>query len=122
MKIAVAYGGGLVYQHFGHTPQFKIYNTKEQEVVRTEILDTQDSGHSALAQMLAGLQVDALICGGIGGCARSALTEAGIQIYGGVSGDADDAVGALLYGELAFDPQARCSHHGGDHACGGCSK
>lgn len=120
MKIAVAYGGGLVYQHFGHTPQFKVYDTHNQEIVRTQILDTCDSGHDALAQMLAQLHVDALICGGIGGCARSALTESGIRIYGGVSGDADDAVGALLFGALDFDPQARCSHHDSHHACSGC--
>ena len=42
--------------------------------------------------------VDVLICGGIGGGAQVALAEAGIKLYGGVSGEADAAVNALLAG------------------------
>ena len=63
--------------------------------------------------------MDVLICGGIGGGARTALAEAGIQLYPGVSGDADSKVSDLLAGKLAFDPDTQCSHHHGeDHNCG----
>ena len=121
MKIAVTYADGLVYQHFGHTPAFKIYEVEAGVVLAARIVETNGSGHSALAEFLKEQEVDALICGGIGGCAKSALAEAGIRLFGGVSGDADDAVEGLLVGDLDYDPCAHCDHH--DHACGsyGCA-
>lgn len=120
MKIAVTYEAGLVFQHFGHTASFKLYDVENGEVVASQVVDTAGSGHGALAGFLKELRVDTLICGGIGGGARMALMEAGITIYGGVRGDADDVVADLLAGSLAFDPNARCSHHDHDHGhtCG----
>ena len=118
MRIAVTYEEGKVFQHFGHTEQFKIYDTDEEKILDQKIVDTNGSGHGALAGFLADLKVDALICGGIGGGARNALAERGIKLYGGVTGDADQAVKALLAGELAYNPDVQCSHHGhgeGEH-------
>ena len=115
MKIAVTYDNGQVFQHFGHTEYFKVYEVEEGKVVSAEVVDTNGSGHGALAGVLAELNVDTLICGGIGGGARNALASVGIQIYGGVSGDADAAVAALLSDSLNFDPNAKCSHHGDGH-------
>ena len=120
MKIAVTYENGEVFQHFGHTAQFKVYDVAQGCVISAVVVNTEGHGHRALADFLLGAQVDALICGGIGGCARSALAAAGIQLYGGVSGDADEAVEAFLAGELDYDPCARCDHHDGHgHSCGG---
>ena len=115
MKIAVTYDNGQVFQHFGHTEYFKVYEVEEGKVVSAEVVDTKGSGLGALAGVLAELNVDTLICGGIGGGARNALASVGIQIYGGVSGDADAAVAALLSDSLNFDPNAKCSHHGEGH-------
>lgn len=119
-KIAVTYEDGNVFQHFGHTEQFKVYEITDGKITDTQIADTQGSGHGALAGVLSAMDVDTLICGGIGAGAQAALAEAGIQLYGGVSGSADEAVNALLAGELVFQPDVQCSHHGhGDHhACG----
>ncbi|HIT08475.1 MAG TPA: NifB/NifX family molybdenum-iron cluster-binding protein [Candidatus Merdivicinus faecavium] len=114
MKIAVTYENGQVFQHFGHTAQFKLYEVEDGKVVRQEVADTNGSGHGALAGFLTARGVDTLICGGIGGGAQTALAQAGIRLYGGVSGSADEAVAALLAGTLAFNPDVRCSHH--DHA------
>ena len=128
MKIAVTYADELVFQHFGHTPSFKIYEVRAGEIVNEEIVPTGSSGHGALATMLAQQEVNLLICGGIGGGARMALAQAGIAVYGGVSGDADEAAEAFAGGMLSFDPNARCSHHdghhGGEHTCGshGCGQ
>ena len=120
MKIAITYDGGNVFQHFGHTAQFKIYELQGERILSAQVVDTCGSGHGALAGFLADLGIDVLICGGIGGGARAALAHAGIAVYGGVTGDADEAALALAAGMLSFDPQARCSHHdGGDHTCGG---
>jgi len=123
MKIAVTYENGQIFQHFGHTQQFKIYEIADGKVVSATVADTNGSGHGALAGFLQEYQVDTLICGGIGGGAQMALAEAGIALYGGVSGDADAAVEALLKRELAFIPDVQCNHHGehhhGDHEQGG---
>lgn len=118
MKIAVTYEAGQVYQHFGHTAAFKIYEIENNEIVTAQVLDTLGQGHSALAGFLQERQVDVLICGGIGGCARTALDAVGIKLYGGVHGDADDAVTDFLAGNLHFDPCASCSHHAEGHVCG----
>ena len=129
MRIAVTYEDGQIFQHFGHTEQFKLYDVEDGAVVRSEIIGTNGTGHGALAGMLQALGVDVLICGGIGGGARAALDGAGIKLYGGAAGPADAAVEALLSGSLSFDPNAACDHHGhhhgeghecghGDHECG----
>lgn len=120
MRIAVTYEDGMVYQHFGHTEQMKIYDVENGQITGRRVVDTAGSGHGALAGFLSGLGVDTLICGGIGGGAVNALAQAGIKLYGGVTGGADEAVRAYLAGELEFDPQARCEHHdhGEGHRCG----
>ncbi|MGN0185895.1 MAG: DUF134 domain-containing protein [Aristaeellaceae bacterium] len=118
MRVAITYENGEVFQHFGHAEQFKIYDIEGGRIVSSEVVDTNGSGHGALAGVLRALQVDALICGGIGGGARMALSEAGIALYGGVSGSADAAAEDFAAGRLNYDPNARCDHHEGEHACG----
>lgn len=118
MKIAVTYQNGMVFQHFGHTEAFKVYQVENQKVVDARVVDTEGSGHGALADFLHNLGVEVLICGGIGGGARMALLQKGIEIFGGVSLGADEAVEAYLSGNLAFDPFAKCNHHGEGHSCG----
>ncbi len=125
MKIAVTYEGGRVFQHFGHTEQFKLYEVEGGKVVSSQVVGTDGQGHGALAGFLAGLGVDTLVCGGIGGGAQDALAQAGIKLCGGVSGGADEAVEALLAGTLSCDAHVHCDHHGheeghgcGDHSCG----
>ena len=115
MKIAVTYENGNVFPHFGHTEQFKVYEIKDGKVAGAQVMDTNGSGHGAIAGMLSAWEVDTLICGGIGAGAQTALAEAGIRLYGGVSGSADEAVEALLAGKLAFDPDVHCDHHGEGH-------
>ena len=120
MKVAVTYENGQVFQHFGHSEQFKIYQVEEGRIVSSEVVDTNGSGHGALAGFLKNHGVEALICGGIGGGARNALAEAGIGLYPGVAGNADAAVEALVQGRLSYNPDTVCSHHheGEGHDCG----
>lgn len=119
MKIAVTYENGQIFQHFGHTAQFKLYDTDNGVIVSEQIVDTNGSGHGALAGFLGENRVDVLICGGIGGGAQIALAEAGITLYGGVSGSADEAVKALLADNLSFNPNVKCNHHDHEHGEGG---
>ena len=119
MRIAVTYEKEQIFQHFGHTSLFKIFDVEDGKIVKTMLAPTMGSGHGALAGFLKTLGVDTLICGGIGGGAQTALTNAGIRLYGGVTGDADQAVKALLDGKLEFNPNVMCDHHheGGEHNC-----
>ena len=111
MKIAVPYSDGQVFQHFGKSEQFKIYDTIDDEIISSEIVDTSGSGHSALADFLKEKGAGVLICGGIGVGAVTALQNAGIQILGGAEGEADKCVEEFLGGRLHFGASgcASCS-------------
>ena len=117
LDASVTYENGEIFQHFGHTEQFKLYDIENSQVVRSQIVDTNGQGHGALAGFLTEAGADVLICGGIGSGAQSALATAGIKLYGGVSGAADEAVEAYLAGKLDYNPDVRCSHHEHEHSC-----
>lgn len=117
MKIAVTYQDGMVFQHFGHSQQFKLYDVENGKIVESQIVDTNGQGHGALSGLLSNYHVDILICGGIGAGAQTALAEADIQVLGGVSGLADEAVLNYLSGTLQYDPAVHCSHHEQEHSC-----
>lgn len=117
MKIAVTYENGEVFQHFGHTEMFKVYEVQDGRVVSSEIVGADGNGHGALATLLADRAVDVLICGGIGGSAQAALAEQRIELCAGASGSADKAVAAYLRGELV-NTGANCDHHHEEgHSC-----
>lgn len=111
MKIAITYDDGKVFQHFGHTENFKIYYVDEGKIINSEIVSSDGAGHGALATLLDEENVDVLICGGIGAGAQNALAGVGIKLYGGVQGECDDAVEAFLAGELDYNPDVKCTHH-----------
>lgn len=122
MRIAVTYEDGQVFQHFGHSEQFKVYEVENGQVVSSRILSSDGNGHGALAALLEEDGVDVLICGGIGQGARVALAERKIELYPGVSGSADVRVEEFLQGKLAYNPDTVCNHHhdhGEGHSCGG---
>lgn len=119
MIIAVTYENGMVFQHFGHTAQFKLYMVENNAVQSSRLLPTGVSGHGALAGLLEAAGVNTLICGGIGAGAKDALEKCGITIFPGVTGNADQSVQALLSGTLHFVPDVLCSHHHENgHSCG----
>lgn len=119
MKIAVTYENGTVFQHFGKTEFFKVYEVEDNQVVSSEVIGSDGLGHGALAGLLAGQSIDVLICGGIGGGAQAALEEAGITLCAGAQGDTDQVVEAYLKGELV-STGANCDHHHHEegHSCG----
>lgn len=123
MKIAVTYENENIFQHFGHTEHFKIYNISNGSITDSKIVNSAGRGHEALAGFLFGLNVDAVICGEIGAGAQNALAQAGIKFYSGASGNADEAVKALLAGNLDCNSNIVCNHHsrihGEGHGCGG---
>ena len=70
MKIAVTYDNGEIFQHFGKTESFKVYEVEDNKVVSSEVIGSNGTGHGALAGLLAEQGVNVLICGGIGGGLR----------------------------------------------------
>ncbi len=134
MRIAITYDNGEIFGHFGHTEQFKLYDVQDGKILDSHVVNTNGSGHGALAGFLSAHNVDVLICGGIGMGAQNALADAGIKLYGGVCGNADVAAQMLVEGKLDYNPNVMCNHHGhehgeghncGEHKCGhnkhGCS-
>ena len=119
MKIAVTYDNGNIFQHFGRTESFKVYDVEDNKVISSEVIGSNGVGHGALAGLLADRAVDVLICGGIGGGAQQALADAGVELVAGAEGDADQAVEAYLKGEL-ISTGANCDHHHHEdgHSCG----
>lgn len=119
MKIAVTYDNGNVFQHFGKTENFKVYEVEDDKVVSSEVIGSNGTGHGALAGLLAEQGINVLICGGIGEGAQTALTEAGIEMVAGTQGNTDDVVEAYLKGELV-STGANCDHHHHEegHSCG----
>lgn len=131
MRIAVTFENDSVFQHFGHTEFFKIYDVQDKNIIQSQVVSTNGQGHGALAGFLKSNNVDTLICGGIGGGAQTALKDVGIKFYGGVTGNADDAVKSLLEEKLNYNPTIKCNHHAsgahhgnGEHSCSShsCSK
>ena len=119
MKIAATYENGNIFQHFGHTEEFKVYEVEDGKIVSSEVIGSDGIGHGALAGLLAGHDIQVLICGGLGGGALNALRNASIEVCAGASGNADEAVEAYLRGDLV-DTGANCDHHhhGEGHECG----
>ncbi len=122
MKVAVTYENGEVFQHFGRTPQFKIYEIENGEVKSSQVIDTGETGHGALAEFLRERGVEVMICGGIGGGAIMAMAESGIKVYAGASGAADEVIKSYIDGTLAEMGDATCDHHDheghGEQGCG----
>ena len=121
MKIAATYDNGNIFQHFGRTENFKVYDVEDGKVVSSQVIGSNGIGHGALAGLLADNTIDVLICGGLGGGAMNALTQAGITVIAGAQGSADEAVDAYLRGELVSSG-ANCDHHHhhgeGEECCG----
>ncbi len=124
MKIAVCTdGAGQVFQHFGRTPEFTVFEATDGKITGFKTVPTGECGHGALAEFLAVRGIGKIICGGIGGGALIALAAANIECIPGASGGAQAAAEAYLRGELRQNPDYMCpdhEHHGGEgHSCGG---
>ncbi len=119
MKIAAATENGEIFQHFGATPEFTVFETDGARIIAKQVVETNGTGHGALIGVLGGLEADVVICGGIGGGAKEAVLSAGMQLFAGISGRADEAAAAYLAGTLP-QRESVCTHHhhdGESHTC-----
>lgn len=119
IRIAVSYDKGEIFEHFGHTELFAIYEFDEHDLNSStkRLIDSSALvGHQAMADLLKSEKIDAVICGQMGDEARSLLLSYGIIPVPGYCGDADTAAELLVTGQLPSGDGGACS--GG---CGGCS-
>lgn len=119
MKLAIPYDNGQVFQHFGKTEAFKIYDIVDGKVGPSMVMSTNGQGHGALAGLLRGLGISAVICGGIGPGAIEALQSLDITPIPGITGDVDQAAQDFVDGKLVPNTEALCNHHHHDdgHSC-----
>lgn len=117
----MSYKDGLVFQHFGHSSEFKIYDTDHNKIVKSEVITVEGHGHVDVSNALKEQNVNIVLCGGIGQGAKNALAGFGIHSFGGVTGNADEAVKKYLSGKLEFTTDVTCTKHesGESHSCGG---
>ncbi len=113
MRIAMPTQEGNIFQHFGKSVEFTLFDIENHIVQNTKVLDTSDSGHGALAVRLKENGVHMLICGGIGQGALDALSENQIEVLPGVKGNAKEMLTKYLSGETIGDPDFLCNHHEG---------
>ena len=111
MKIAVPMEHDEIYQHFGKTKAFRVYDVdKSGRIIGYQDVPTKGTEHGALPVFLHELDVSVVICGGLGMPMYNGLIGFDMQVYGGVSGDCNTAVQDYLDGNLDYDPQAAEKH------------
>ena len=114
MKIAITYDKetGNVFQHFGKTQFFKIYQIQDGKIVSSEVIDNGGNGHHELPPYLKALGIETLILGNRGQGAIDAIAASGLKEMPGITGNADNAAELFAKGELKPSFTAKCSHHG----------
>ena len=100
MKIAVASENGMVTEHFGHCESFMIFDTENNQIVKSETVANPGHKPGFLPNFLADRGVNVIISGGMGGGAVEIFNERNVEVVVGASGDAKTAVENYLKGEL----------------------
>ncbi len=121
MKIAIPIENEDIFQHFGHATKFRIYDVMDDGSKTMTEVDAAGEGHDATAQWLKTMDVQMVLCGGVGEGAVSALRENGILLYSGASGNAEQCLDAFLRYAEQYESGATCQGHGGGGCGGGCS-
>ena len=114
MKIAITYDKetGNVFQHFGKTQFFKIYQIQDGKIVSSEVIDNGGNGHHELPPYLKALGIETLILGNRGQGAIDTIAASGLKEMPGITGNADNAAELFAKGELKPNFTAKCGHHG----------
>lgn len=119
MKIAVASNSGDVAQHFGHCESFNVFNTKDGDIVTTEIFENPGHKPGFLPNYLNDLGVNVIISGGMGGGAIDIFNQRGIEVIVGSAGSSKTSVELYLDGKLKSTGSV-CHEH--KHESEGCSQ
>lgn len=112
---------GDVCAHFGHAPYFVVAELNGVEVVSSRLVvpPAHGEGPCTMPAYIQQLGAQALIVGGLGAGARASLAGMGIEVFGGTSGNAGEALRALARSSLAKGDPTCPGHGDGEHTCGG---
>lgn len=108
MRIAVPYDEGRINQFYGKTQELKIYEIEDGQIVDENVIGVMGQGPDALGAFLKVIEVETLICGGIGKDEIESLEQGGMDLYVGAIGQADGAVRDFLAGELKYADNTNC--------------
>ena len=125
MRIAIPVVSGEVFSPLANAEAFHFYEDDHGKIVREFLEPMEESGTDAAIGLLERYGIDALLCGTIDDTERTAVGMAGIMLFPGYSGKADDAALRFLSGSVVSDPNNHCNGCGFKGACslkdkGGC--
>jgi len=100
MKISVSTEGEFVSEHFGRCPEFTIVSIENGKLA--EVKKVHNPGHApgAIPEFLNKMNVECIICGGIGARAKGFFEEYKIDVIAGIEGKVDDVIEMYISGNL----------------------
>ena len=127
MRIAIPVHGDEVFSPMGEAEAFHFYEDDHGRITRQFLVPMEKAGLDSALELLEQYGIDALICGAVSDEERHAVGTAGVMLFPGVSGKADDAALGFLSGSVISDPNNHCNACGFKGACslsdkGGCGK
>ena len=127
MRIAIPVRGDEVFSPMGEVEAFHFYEDDHGRITRQFLVPMEKAGLDSALELLEQYGIDALICGAVSDEERHAVGTAGVMLFPGVSGKADDAALGFLSGSVISDPNNHCNACGFKGACslsdkGGCGK
>jgi len=107
--------GGLddhVGEHFGRVPSYTIFDVETGETRVVDNTSEHMGGAGYPAEILAKLEIDALLCRGLGRRAIQMLCDRGIRVFIDASGTARQAIEAWRAGDLTEAAEGdACTRH-----------
>ena len=122
MKIAIPTRGNKVDDHFGHCEAYTVFSIDEnKKIISSEILlSPQGCGcKSNIAGVLKEKGVTIMLAGNMGGGALNVLTNQGIEVVRGCTGEVRQLAETFLKGNIE-DSGEGChqhEHHEEGHQC-----
>ncbi|MCO1601903.1 NifB/NifX family molybdenum-iron cluster-binding protein [Desulfosporosinus nitroreducens] len=117
MKIAVASNNGMVTEHFGHCESFSIFETENNQIVKSESIPNPGHKPGFLPNFLNDIGINVIISGGMGGGAIQIFNEKGIEVITGAKGLAKAAADLYSQGKLKTTGSV-CHEHQHHDECG----
>ncbi len=100
MRIAIPMFGTRVSPRFDNAPSLMIVSASDGAILDRSIESMDDIYGQHRIGLLSGGGAEVLLCGGIRRCDYFAILDAGIEIYPGLMGEAEDVLDAFLQGRL----------------------
>jgi predicted Fe-Mo cluster-binding NifX family protein len=116
MIICIAAQRGQVCPHFGHCPEFALYEVEEGETRQMKLVPNPGHSPGTLPPLLREWGVTHVISGGMGPRAVSLFQSMGIDVVTGAQGRLDETARSFVAGEL--ESQDNICDHPEDHSCG----